>query len=341
MLTERQGERELLELFEAAKKAADAAEEDGVAEESRCLDALVQLKAFPVTIQLLVSTQVGKHLRPLTKHPRRNIQDLASDVFALWKKVVLEQTHGDKNSVKAKPGNAENVKPEKLQKTTPVKVEKFSKNAMVKVEKINQNGAPRSAKVVKSETAMTSHNPSAPVGCIPKCNDALRDRIREQIYEALYKVSGEAEEDSWGDVNACDPIQVAVSVESVLFKHWGRSNGSHKVKYRSLMFNIKDAKNPDFRRKILLGQVKAEEIVHLSSEEMASDEMQQKNQQIKEKALFHCELGGAPKATTDQFKCGRCGQRKTTYYQMQTRSADEPMTTYVTCVNCNNHWKFC
>lgn len=58
MLTERQGERELLELFEDAKKAADAAEEDGVAEESRCLDALVQLKAFPVTIQLLVSTQV-------------------------------------------------------------------------------------------------------------------------------------------------------------------------------------------------------------------------------------------------------------------------------------------
>ncbi|KAI9156906.1 hypothetical protein LWI28_013889 [Acer negundo] len=74
---------------------------------------------------------------------------------------------------------------------------------------------------------------------------------------------------------------------------------------------------------------------------MASDERQRQNQQIKEKALFDCELGSAPKATTDQFKCSRCGQRKTTYYQMQTRSADEPMTTYVTCVNCNNHWKFC
>lgn len=31
-------------------------------------------------------------------------------------------------------------------------------------------------------------------------------------------------------------------------------------------------------------------------------------------------------AETDQFKCGKCGHRKTTYYQMQTRSADEPMT---------------
>ncbi len=46
-------------------------------------------------------------------------------------------------------------------------------------------------------------------------------------------------------------------------------------------------------------------------------------------------------AETDQFKCGKCKARKATYYQMQTRSADEPMTTFVTCLNCNNRWKFC
>jgi hypothetical protein len=33
-----------------------------------------------------------------------------------------------------------------------------------------------------------------------------------------------------------------------------------------------------------------------------------------------------PQAETDAFKCGKCGQNKTRYYQMQTRSADEPMT---------------
>jgi DNA-directed RNA polymerase subunit M/transcription elongation factor TFIIS len=40
-----------------------------------------------------------------------------------------------------------------------------------------------------------------------------------------------------------------------------------------------------------------------------------------------------------QFKCGKCKSTKTTYYQMQTRSADEPMTTYVTCKGCGNRWK--
>jgi DNA-directed RNA polymerase subunit M/transcription elongation factor TFIIS len=40
------------------------------------------------------------------------------------------------------------------------------------------------------------------------------------------------------------------------------------------------------------------------------------------------------------FKCGKCKKYKTSYYQMQTRSADEPMTTFVTCLNCDNKWKF-
>lgn len=41
------------------------------------------------------------------------------------------------------------------------------------------------------------------------------------------------------------------------------------------------------------------------------------------------------------FRCGKCKTYKTTYYQMQTRSADEPMTTFVTCHNCGNKWRFC
>lgn len=39
------------------------------------------------------------------------------------------------------------------------------------------------------------------------------------------------------------------------------------------------------------------------------------------------------------FKCRKCGSKKTSYYQMQTRSADEPMTTYVTCSGCGLKWK--
>lgn len=44
-------------------------------------------------------------------------------------------------------------------------------------------------------------------------------------------------------------------------------------------------------------------------------------------------------AMTDQFKCSRCKSKKCTYYELQTRSADEAMTTFITCLNCGNRWK--
>jgi len=44
-------------------------------------------------------------------------------------------------------------------------------------------------------------------------------------------------------------------------------------------------------------------------------------------------------AATDTFTCRKCKKNKCTYYQMQTRSADEPMTTFVTCIPCGNRWK--
>jgi transcription elongation factor S-II len=44
-------------------------------------------------------------------------------------------------------------------------------------------------------------------------------------------------------------------------------------------------------------------------------------------------------AATDTFTCRKCKSKKCTYYQMQTRSADEPMTTFVSCINCGARWK--
>lgn len=46
------------------------------------------------------------------------------------------------------------------------------------------------------------------------------------------------------------------------------------------------------------------------------------------------------KEAIGMFKCGKCKSRNTTYTQVQSRSADEPMTTHVLCEECGNRWKF-
>jgi transcription elongation factor S-II len=45
-------------------------------------------------------------------------------------------------------------------------------------------------------------------------------------------------------------------------------------------------------------------------------------------------------ATTDLYQCKKCKQNKCVSWQLQTRSADEPMTTFVKCVVCSFTFKF-
>jgi DNA-directed RNA polymerase subunit M/transcription elongation factor TFIIS len=58
-------------------------------------------------------------------------------------------------------------------------------------------------------------------------------------------------------------------------------------------------------------------------------------QKVREKR----QLEGDKSMATDRFLCGKCGKRECTYYELQTRSADEPMTIFITCLNCGKHWR--
>ena len=56
----------------------------------------------------------------------------------------------------------------------------------------------------------------------------------------------------------------------------------------------------------------------------------------KDKALYSKEV-----TASIVLYCSRCKRKtKCDYYQMQTRSADEPMTTFITCLECDKKWKF-
>jgi DNA-directed RNA polymerase subunit M/transcription elongation factor TFIIS len=63
------------------------------------------------------------------------------------------------------------------------------------------------------------------------------------------------------------------------------------------------------------------------------------NTNIHRKELYEQQMQQKPQATTDQFFCTKCKQNKCTYSSAQLRSSDEPETIFVTCVNCNNHWR--
>jgi len=50
-------------------------------------------------------------------------------------------------------------------------------------------------------------------------------------------------------------------------------------------------------------------------------------------------LEDKPKSMSTEFKCAKCKGREVVYQELQTRSADEPMTVFFTCLICNHKWK--
>jgi len=103
---------------------------------------------------------------------------------------------------------------------------------------------------------------------------------------------------------------------------------------RTIRSNLKDEK---LFKSIINKKIKAHEVAFMTHQEMQPDNWSEllELKKIRDENKYEPKL----EASTDDFKCWKCKSKKCTYYQLQTRSGDEPMTTFVTCINCGNRWK--
>lgn len=106
------------------------------------------------------------------------------------------------------------------------------------------------------------------------------------------------------------------------------------------MSNLRDIKNKHIREYLLNGIWKPKQLALMSENDMASDEIRQQRQRDEEYAreLRKTDRGMGTKGT-DLFTCSRCKKSNCTFYQKQTRSADEPMTIFITCLECQHKWR--
>jgi len=96
-------------------------------------------------------------------------------------------------------------------------------------------------------------------------------------------------------------------------------------------------KNPRLLERLRDGEFKPHDIAFMNYGELFPENWQTlMEQRMKRETKL---LEGNTEGATDQFRCNRCNKRKCTYYEMQTRSADEPMTIFVRCVNCGKQWR--
>jgi DNA-directed RNA polymerase subunit M/transcription elongation factor TFIIS len=95
-------------------------------------------------------------------------------------------------------------------------------------------------------------------------------------------------------------------------------------------------KNKNLLERYKQGELTLEQIANQNSYELCPEVWQSLvDAQAKRERI---QLEGDFSRATDKWMCNTCKQRKCTYYELQTRSADEPMTIFIHCLNCGKRW---
>lgn len=132
------------------------------------------------------------------------------------------------------------------------------------------------------------------------------------------------------------------SKEKNIKRYWSNINFKefYLTKIRFVYSNIKKdsyIKNINFLKRIQSGEIDPEKICYMNVYDIFPENWKELLDIKMRKDKLKYEL--KPEAMTDVFKCRKCGSRSCSYYEIQTRSADEPMTQFINCLNCGNRWR--
>jgi transcription elongation factor S-II len=168
-------------------------------------------------------------------------------------------------------------------------------------------------------------------------NVSRRNNTRKNLLKYL-EVSLKNKDDETEKKNLIDKI---VEIEEKLNETL-KGETPYLNRVLEIMHNIKDEKNEEFRENIINGTIKPEDLCTMNSVDMLSKNRQKEIEKEIEKKVDEVRSDWQEKhgqITEGVYKCRQCGGRKTIQHEQQTRSADEPMTLFITCLNCKNTWK--
>ncbi|XP_070767699.1 transcription elongation factor A protein 3 isoform X1 [Enoplosus armatus] len=204
-------------------------------------------------------------------------------------------------------------------------------------DSIERKGKTDPPKTPTTPTSPMSPSFSSAGGPLPPhlaTGDSVRDKCIEMLAAAL-----RTDNDFRDFGTNCDSM--AAEIEDHIYQDVKATDMKYKNRVRSRISNLKDPKNPGLRRNVLAGSIELIRIATMSAEEMASDELKQLRNVLTQEAIREHQMAKTGGTSTDLLQCGKCKKKNCTYNQVQTRSADEPMTTFVLCNECGNRWKFC
>ena len=181
--------------------------------------------------------------------------------------------------------------------------------------------------------------------------DAFRKSVVERI-QAIIDAQVQSSPDTSNETNewlALEPatniergvynVTIQLAIQANIARKWSnpRFMDMYKQRMISVLTNLDSSsyvQNKTLLPRLMNREMLPHEVAFLSPAELYPERWAS----VKE-SLRHNETDYVPTEFVTLYKCGKCGARKTTIHELQTRSVDEPMTLFITCFNCKHKWR--
>ncbi|KAL5615453.1 uncharacterized protein BROUX77_001290 [Berkeleyomyces rouxiae] len=309
--------RELEQLMKSLQKALQEKEPPAT-----IITVIEKLAKERPTEDMLRTTRAGVFIAKLRGNPNREIASAASETVAKWKSLV-SGSKSKKAEVRSKAAAS------------------AGSSASSATGTPSTAAAAKSSASAKSAAATSIHQPfkgdtetrrfDTDKASINLTQSEVRNRCIGLLYNGLSYRSKES---------VARVTEMAGQLEKAVFDTHDGESPAYKSRVRSLFQNLKNKSNLELGRNVMSGVISPKDLATMTHEDMKSASLRDMERKLEEENMKRAQAPMAEKSVSDAWKCSKCGERKTSYSQAQTRAADEPMTTFCECMACGHRWKF-
>ena len=259
----------------------------------------------PANIQKPQATRAGVLVGKLRASKDKNIASAAAELVIKWKKLVdHEKKHKGLKTGSPAPASSPAMASASVPSSGGAK-KKFEGNP--ETRKYDSDGVD-----IKRTDSQTRNS------CMGLIYNGLAYRSTESTVSVLAK---------------------AVAVEQAAYTKYNGETPEYKKKIRSLFQNLKNKSNKELGVNIMQGRITPDKFVVMTDEELKSEDRRREEIELEKENMKRAQVPQEKKSISDSLECSKCKKKMVSYTQAQTRSADEPMTTFCECMNCGKRWK--
>lgn len=299
----------------------------------RAFELLKSLETIPMTLDVLQKTHIGMSVNKIRKNvDNPDVSSLCKSMVKKWKKLLSSSVPNSSNnnniSASANSVNANNSSSNNIYETNSTQVSSTAQQSQERSQltpPVTSNNNERASRPAPIQTEVPPTTSEVRLKCRQLLTDALKKTLPKELMQEPF-----LEEEI-----------LAGRIEECIYQEFKGTDNKYKNRLRSRVSNLGDVKNPYLRLNVLRGDIAPEKIARMTAEEMASDELKKEREKYTKEAINDHQMTLTSGTKTSEIKCPACKKFNVTYNQVQTRSADEPMTTFCYCNECGKRWKFC